>query len=510
MPRALLSVTDKTGLVPFAQGLSARGFELVSTGGTAKTLADAGLSVIPVDQVTGFPEILGGRVKTLHPHVHAGLLADRRNSDHVATLDGLGITAFDLVAVNLYRFEEAVRAGVAWDEMVEAIDIGGPAMVRASAKNHANVLVVTDPHSYDEVLAMLDRQPTDGERKRLAAQAFAHTAYYDSVIARHFAQSLGIDPLGDTLTIGLRRMRGLRYGENAHQSAALYEDPLAQGGLAHARILGGKEVSYNNLLDAEAAWGLVRDLPPNAVAIIKHGNPCGAAALALGGDSYRAARASDPISAFGGIAALNGTLDEETAAAMTEKGNFLEVVLAQSITPGAERIFAERSGWGPDCRLIEVAADSVAALTLRAISGGFLAQTADTPGEQAEWRVVTKREPTEQEWQSLRMAWRIVPHVKSNAIVVAGPDRLLGVGAGQMNRVQSVRLALEQAGEGARNAALASDAFFPFPDSIETAADAGVTAFIQPGGSKKDDVVIAAADERGLAMVMTGRRHFRH
>lgn len=510
MPRALLSVTDKTGLVPFAQGLAARGFEIVSTGGTAKALRDAGLQVTPVDQVTSFPEILGGRVKTLHPHVHAGLLADRRNPEHVATLNGLGIIPFDLVAINLYRFEEAVRAGADWEDMVEAIDIGGPAMVRAAAKNHANVLVITDPRSYDEVLAMLDRQPTEAERRRLTAEAFAHTAYYDSVIARHLAQSLGLDPLGETLTIGMRRLRGLRYGENAHQSAALYEDPLTLGGLAHARILGGKEISYNNLLDAEAAWGLVCDLPPNAVAIIKHGNPCGAAALANGGESYRAARAADPISAFGGIAALNGTLDAETATAMTEKGNFLEVVLAQTITPEAERIFAERSGWGPDCRLIEVATASPAPLTFRAISGGYLAQTADTPGQPSDWRVVTKREPTEQEWLALRMAWRIVPHVKSNAIVVAGPDRLLGVGAGQMNRVQSVRLALEQAAEKAQNAALASDAFFPFPDSIETAAEAGITAIIQPGGSKKDEAVIAAADERGIAMVMTGRRHFRH
>ncbi|MBX3095383.1 MAG: bifunctional phosphoribosylaminoimidazolecarboxamide formyltransferase/IMP cyclohydrolase [Fimbriimonadaceae bacterium] len=510
MPRALLSVTDKSGLIEFAHALSSRGFELVSTGGTAKTIRESGLAVTDVSAVTGFPEILDGRVKTLHPHVHAGLLADLRTPAHVETLNEQGIAPFDIVAVNLYRFEETVRGGATWDAMVESIDIGGPAMVRASAKNHANVLIVTEPSDYDRVISLWDSGATEASRRELAAKAFAHTALYDSMIARHMASELGLDPISNRVTIGLRLRQSLRYGENSHQYAGLYEDPLAQGGLAQARIVGGKEVSYNNLLDAEAAWGLVCDLPDHSVAIIKHGNPCGAASMGNASESYRAARAADPISAFGGIAALNGILDRSAAETMAEKGNFLEVVLAREITKEAEEVFAHRAGWGPDCRLIEVSKSTSPALTLRAISGGYLVQTADEIGNASDWRAATDRQPTETEWSALRMAWRIVPHVKSNAIVIADSHRLLGVGAGQMNRVQSVRLALEQAGDQSQGAALASDAFFPFPDSIETAAKAGIKAIIQPGGSKKDSDVIAAANAHGIAMVLTGRRHFRH
>jgi phosphoribosylaminoimidazolecarboxamide formyltransferase/IMP cyclohydrolase len=513
MPRALLSLTDKSGVVPFAQGLVARGFELISTGGTARTLREAGLAVTDVSQVTGFPEMLDGRVKTLHPLVHGGILADWRNPDHRTQAEGTGIAPIELVVVNLYAFESTVTAPHEFAAAVESIDIGGPAMIRAAAKNHANTLVVVDPADYDRVLAAFAAEtPTsfDPLRRELAAKAFRHTAYYDSMIGRYLSESAGAETFPETLTVGLRRTLSLRYGENPHQSAALYRDPLTPGGVVRAEQRWGKELSYNNILDADAAWELVADLPAGACAIIKHGNPCGAAVGASLAESYKLAKASDPVSAFGGIAAFHGEVDAEAALAMTAVNNFLEVIIATGYTAEAEDIFANRSGWGKDVRLLKADLPTEDPyLTLRLIRGGAVAQTSDEASE-ADWRVVTRRTPTEEEWAALRMAWRIVPHVKSNGIVIASASGLLGVGAGQMNRVQSVRLALEQAGAGAAGGALASDAFFPFPDSIETAAAAGVRAVIQPGGSKKDGDVVARADELGLALVMTGVRRFRH
>ena len=508
MKRALLSVTDKTGIVDFAKGLGQQGFELVSTGGTAKALRDAGLTVLDVSQITGFPEMMDGRVKTLHPMVHGGLLGDRRLETHKQAMAEAGIGAIDVLVVNLYAFEKTVTNPHTLEEAIESIDIGGPAMIRAAAKNHPSLYVVVDPEDYAAVLKV--NGDDQALKRRLAAKAFRHTAFYDSMISRYLTEAAGEDPLSDTLTLGYRKTLPFRYGENPHQKGALYVDPLAAPGIAQAIQLWGKELSYNNLNDADGAWELVADLPPGACAIIKHGNPCGAAHGTTLGDSYRLARESDPISAFGGIAAFNMPIDADAATAMTEKGNFLEVVIGTSYTEEALDIFKNRSGWGQDVRLLAAPLPPTkATLTVKTIRGGAIIQDSDEdPG--FEWRVVTKKAPTEEQMAALRFQWSIIPHVKSNAIVVGNANRLLGVGAGQMNRVQSVRLALEQAGEGAKGAVLASDAFFPFPDSIETAAKAGIAAVAQPGGSKKDADVIAAADELGIAMVLTGVRHFRH
>ncbi|MCC7434323.1 MAG: bifunctional phosphoribosylaminoimidazolecarboxamide formyltransferase/IMP cyclohydrolase [Methanoregulaceae archaeon] len=508
--RALLSVTDKTGIADFGRALADRGFELVSTGGTAKALREAGLDVRDVSDVTGFPEMLDGRVKTLHPMVHGGLLGDVRLSDHTQQMVAAGIVPIRLLVVNLYAFEKTVTGPHTFDEAIESIDIGGPAMIRAAAKNHANVAVVVDPNDYERVLTALDEGHLAELQTSLAAKAFRHTAYYDSMIARWLTGQSGESPLTDTYTLGLRRRQEFRYGENPHQAGALYTDPLDSAGIAQSIQLWGKDLSYNNINDAQGAWELVADLPSGSCAIIKHGNPCGAANTGDLAESYRQARASDPVSAFGGIAAFNGAVDESAALAMTEKGNFLEVVIAEEFTEEARRIFAERSGWGQDVRLLSAPMPAAAhSIQVKSVRGGAIVQTSDEEPT-TNWTVATDRAPTDEQMAALQFLWRIVPHVKSNAIVVGSSSRLLGVGAGQMNRVQSVRLALEQAGDGARGAALASDAFFPFPDSIHTAADAGIVAIIQPGGSKKDPNVIAAANERGVAMVLTGVRHFLH
>jgi len=508
--RALLSVTDKTGIVSLAQGLQELGYELLSTGGTAQALRTSGLPVTEVGELTGFGEMLDGRVKTLHPAVHAGLLADLNNPDHVRQLADSGLQSIQVLVINLYQFEKTVQGPHTFEAAIESIDIGGPAMIRAAAKNAAHVAVVTDPADYDDVLAAARTIWLPSLRPSLQAKAFRHTAYYDSIIAEYLSDRLGDSPFQPTLVRGSRLRQRLRYGENPHQEAALYQSPLAEAGLAHGQQLWGKELSYNNLLDGDAAWELVSDLPPGSCAIIKHGNPCGAALGSSLGESYRLARQSDPISAFGGIAAFHGELDEEGALAATEKGNFLEVVLADGFTPAAVEFFQSRSGWGHDVRLVCVqVSPRKADLNIRAIRGGWLVQSGDELPEH-EWTVASQRTPTDDEWAALRFQWAIVAHVKSNAIVVGGPQAMYGCGAGQMNRVQSVRLALEQAGDRAPGAVLASDAFFPFPDSIETAAQAGIRAVVQPGGSKKDPDVIAAADALGLAMVLTGVRRFRH
>jgi phosphoribosylaminoimidazolecarboxamide formyltransferase/IMP cyclohydrolase len=508
--RALISVTDKTGVVEFAKGLSDLGIELISTGGTAQVLREAGLAVRDVSDVTGFPEMLDGRVKTLHPLVHGGLLGDMRLESHVAAMKDAGIEAISVLCVNLYAFEKTVIEPHTLEEAIESIDIGGPAMIRAAAKNWANVAVVVDPGDYDSVLHDLTEGSIAGRRLALSAKAFRHTAYYDSMVSRYLTKAAGESPYSETLTVGFKQAIPLRYGENPHQGGGLYRDPLGIPGIAQATRHWGWELGYNNLNDADGAWELVADLPAPACAITKHGNPCGVAIASSYGEAFRQARDADPISAFGGVVAINGILDEEAATAMVEKGNKLDVVIATGYTDGALEMFKARKGWGQEVRLISapLPGDAVS-VVVRSIRGGALIQDSDEdPGR--DWTVATVKQPTEEQMSAMKFLWKIVPHVKSNAIVVGTSKRLLGVGAGQMNRVQSVRLALEQAGEGAKGAALASDAFFPFPDSVEAAAAAGIACLVQPGGSKKDGDVVAKADELGLVMCFTGIRHFRH
>lgn len=514
-PLALISVTDKRGIQAFAAALVQKGFELVSTGGTAKALRDAGIPVLDVASLTGFPEMLDGRVKTLHPIIHAGLLGDRQNPEHLQVMEEAGINGIALAAVNLYAFEQKVSKPHKLEEAIESIDIGGPTMVRAAAKNYRNVMVVVDPEDYPKVLEHTDAGPDDPLRLQLSAKAFRHAAFYDSAISRYLTEATGADPLDmETLTMGFRRVSGFRYGENPHQKGSLYADPLAartrQKGLPQAKLLWGKELSFNNIGDAASALELVADLPAGACAVIKHGNPCGAAASGDAASSWRDAKASDPVSAFGGIAAFNSEVDLAAAEAMTEKGNFLEVVVAPKFSSEALACFKGRTGWGQDVRLLKSELPgSGLRIDLRTVRGGAVAQTSDEdPGESA-WKVVTQKQPTAEQLDAAKFLWKVIPHVRSNAIIVGAGTRLLGVGAGQMNRVQSVRLALEQAGD-AKGCVLASDAFFPFPDSVETAAAAGIGAVIQPGGSKKDQAVIEAADRLGIAMIFTGTRHFRH
>ncbi|MEO7453596.1 MAG: bifunctional phosphoribosylaminoimidazolecarboxamide formyltransferase/IMP cyclohydrolase [Fimbriimonadales bacterium] len=509
---AILSVTDKSDIADFARGLVSRGFTVLSTGGTAAHLKESGIEITPISEYTGQQEILGGRVKTLHPKIHGGLLGDVTDDGHLAEMIANGISPIGVLAVNLYPFEKTVKSGARREDQIENIDIGGPAMIRAAAKNADNVLVITDPSDYEKALTAIDSGDLEF-RRQLQAKAFAHTAFYDSMIAETLTNN-SIDC--ETVTLGMRVAQNLRYGENPHQKAALCVTPFGEGGIPNAKQVWGKEISYNNVLDADAAWELANELQRVAgdarrvIAIIKHGNPCGAAWLPSGAKSFAEARASDPISAFGGIVAAPGTLTEAEAKAMTEKGNFFEVVVCGAIEPAALDVFKNRSGWGQDLRILEAGEHSNDPfLSVRTMRGGALVQDADT-ADPVDWRIVTEAQPTPDESTALRMAWAAVKHVKSNAIVVCSPDKLLGAGAGQMNRVQSVRLALEQAGDAANGAALASDAFFPFPDSIETAAAAGIAAIVQPGGSKKDADVIDAANRLGIKMVLTGVRHFRH
>jgi len=516
-PIALLSVTDKSGIIDFGKGLVERGFQLVSTGGTAKSCRDAGLPVTEVSELTGCHEMLDGRVKTLHPIIHGGILGDTRLESHRLALGEARISPIELVAVNLYAFEETISKDHTFAEAIESIDIGGPAMIRSAAKNNANVTVVVDPNDYSAILEAIDRKSLREMRLKLATKAFRHTAFYDATIAHYLGVSQNENPLdAELFTIGWKKVQAFRYGENPHQEGALYRDPLSkyseQIGLSDSKQLWGKELSFNNISDSESAWELVSDLAKNSCVIVKHGNPCGAASEGSLAESFRSARKSDPISAFGGIAAFNGPVDLEVAKAMTEKGNFLEVVIATDFSDHAVTIFKERSGWGQDVRLIKASLPSAKPyLTMKTIRGGAILQTSDEePIGINKWSVVTEIHPTKDQMLALKFAWTCVKHIKSNAIAVCSPTRLLGVGAGQMNRVQSVRLALSQASEDGMGAALASDAFFPFPDSIETAASAGIGAIIQPGGSKKDSEVIAKADDLGIAMVFTGFRHFRH
>ncbi len=521
--RALISVSDKTGIVELAAELTRHGIALVSTGGTAKTLREAGLVVEDVADLTGFPEMMDGRVKTLHPRVHGGLLADRDLPDHLAAMAAHDILPIDLAIINLYPFAATVAKGAARDEIIENIDIGGPAMVRSAAKNHAHVTIVTDPGDYVALMAAIeaDAGATSLQmRRRLAASAFAHTAAYDAAVASWFAFADQGEQFPGILPLALKRADTLRYGENPHQQAALYVAQTGASGVAAARQVQGKELSYNNLNDADGALELIaefRDSPPTC-AIIKHANPCGVATGSSLAAAYQAAFECDPVSAFGGIIALNQRLDAVTAAAIA--GIFTEVVIAPDADDAALAIFAERKNLRllltrtlPDPRR--------PGLVLRQIGGGILVQSRDNGSiGRSDCRVVTKRPPTEAEWADMLFAWTVARHVKSNAIVYASGGSTAGIGAGQMSRLDSTRIAALKAEDAARAAgwpqprtigsAVASDAFFPFADGLIAAAEAGATAIIQPGGSIRDADVIAAADERGLAMVFTGQRHFRH
>jgi phosphoribosylaminoimidazolecarboxamide formyltransferase/IMP cyclohydrolase len=495
-PRALLSVSDKTGLVDLARGLVERGFELVSTGGTARAMREAGIDVTDVAEVTGAPEMFDGRVKTLHPRIHGGVLANLHDASHRAQLAEHGIEPFSIVVVNLYQFEKAAaQAAISDADLIEEIDIGGPALVRAAAKNHASVAIVTDPADYAAILAQIDEHGVipAGIRRLLALKAFRRTAAYDAAISNEFsARWTPQDRLPETLPFTLRRSLELRYGENPHQEAALYSlvgaDPLIGPFVGGAQPLQGKPLSYNNLLDASAAAAVARDLHGPAVAIVKHGNPCGAAEADGLLSAWERALAGDPVSAFGGVVAVRGVVGRSLAEQLT--GLFLEVVIATGFEEDAREVLAAKS----DLRLLVDPTITVLprpSLEARAAGGGLLMSISD----------VLADDPA---------PWRIVRHVKSNAIVLARDSAVVGVGAGQMNRVQSARLAVDQAGERARGAVCASDAFFPFADGVETCLVAGVTAVIEPGGSRRDDEVVDAADAAGAAMLFTGRRHFRH
>jgi phosphoribosylaminoimidazolecarboxamide formyltransferase/IMP cyclohydrolase len=516
--RALLSLSDKDGLEALAAALAGHGVELVSTGGTAARLRELGYQVRDVSDLTGFPEMMDGRVKTLHPKVHGGLLAVRDNADHAAAMEALGIAPIDLVVVNLYPFAETVTRGAARDEVIENIDIGGPSMIRSAAKNHAHVAIITDPADYAVVAK---GSTTLDERKRLAAKAYALTAQYDATIAAWFAFADQGEMFPDKVSMPLRVGQELRYGENPHQRAALYipAGPATQG-IAQAEQLQGKELSYNNINDADAALELVsefRDGPP-AVVIVKHANPCGVATGATLGAAYRAAFDCDRVSAFGGIVALNRPLDGETARAIADI--FTEVVVAPGADADARAVFAAKK----NLRLLltgDLPDPGRPGLTMKSIAGGFLLQSRDTGAVgRGDLKVVSRRQPTEQELADCLFAWTVAKHVKSNAIVYAKDGATVGIGAGQMNRRDSARIAAAKAVEAAETmgwaeprtvgSAVASDAFFPFADGLLAAVEAGATAVIQPGGSMRDPEVIAAADEAGLAMVFTGMRHFRH
>jgi phosphoribosylaminoimidazolecarboxamide formyltransferase/IMP cyclohydrolase len=516
--RALLSVSDKTGLVEFARGLADAGVALLSTGGTAKALAAAGLDVTEIDAYTGFPEMLDGRVKTLHPKVHAGILARRDSGEHAATLAAHGIPPIDLVVVNLYPFRETIaRAGCTLAEAIENIDIGGPTLVRAAAKNYAGVGVVVDPDDYDALLHELKSNAgslTAATRFRLAQKAFSHTAAYDGAISNYLTardETGTARPFPDRFNWQGAKLQDLRYGENPHQRAAFYRDETPAGGtIAAARQLQGKELSYNNIADSDAAWECVKTFSQTACVIVKHANPCGAAVAATPLEAYRKALATDPTSAFGGIIAFNHEVDAETADAVGAQ--FVEVLIAPSYTAEA----LERNAKKANVRVLKLALPMVPqrAWDSKRVGGGMLIQTPDVDNlAVGELKAVTKKRPTAAQLNDLLFAWRVAWFVKSNAIVYCAGGATLGIGAGQMSRVDSTRIAAVKAANAGLSLAgsvVASDAFFPFRDGLDVVADNGAIAVIQPGGSVRDAEVIAAADERGIAMVFTGIRHFRH
>lgn len=533
--RALISVSDKTGLLDFAKRLAARGVEIYSTGGTRKFLIDAGIQAIEVAQYTGFPEVMDGRVKTLHPKIFGGILARRNNPADLQSLTDHSIAQFDLVVVNLYPFEATVaKPGVAFEEAVEQIDIGGPSLIRAASKNHPFVTVATSPNQY---AAIADELETLGGtslplRKRLARECFQSTAAYDAAIAKYLldqessadsssnnpqstnAKEPSLQPsLPNVLEMKLTKVLDLRYGENPHQLAALYARPSSGCSLVQAKKLHGKELSYNNLLDADSAYGIVRCFAKPSAVVIKHNNPCGAASGHKLSFACRKALEGDPQSAFGGILGFNKTVDQETAEVLCQPGLFIEAIVAPNFSDEAVSILSTKPKWRDNVRLIAIGAEGPLEPTLdyRFVSGGVLVQQADVlPPANLTWKTVTSVPVEDALWDDIAFGWEMVRHVKSNAIVLARDAALVGVGAGQMSRVDSVEIAISKAAERSRGSILASDAFFPFPDSIHRAAQAGVVAIIQPGGSKKDEEVIAACNEHRIPMIFTGQRHFRH
>lgn len=511
---ALLSVSDKRNLVPFAQGLVRLGYTLLSTGGTLAALHQAGVPATKVSEHTQSPEILGGRVKTLHPKIHGGILGRPSLPSDAAELAANGIAPISIVAVNLYPFRETVAKGASEAEVIEQIDIGGPAMVRAAAKNFAHVSVVVDPDDYDGVLAELEKGAGVGEptRRALMRKAFAHTAAYDAAISAYLSEQAG-EPFPEALSLSFRKAQALRYGENPHQQGAFYRAYQAPKGpsVAFAEVLQGKELSYNNLLDLDAALALCLEFPErDAAVVIKHNTPCGVALDDRLERAYRTARAVDEVSAFGGIVALNREVDEATAKALAE--TFLEAVIAPGYSEAARGILSAKK----NLRLLDARAHWAKGATafayreLRSVSGGVLVQDRDAVEPPSDWKVVTRRQPSPEELAALRFAWRVCKHVKSNAIVFATQDRLLAAGGGQTSRVDSVKIAAARGGKALEGSAVASDAFFPFRDGLDEAAKAGARCVVQPGGSVRDAELIAAADEHGLAMLFTGVRHFRH
>ncbi|MFZ9052018.1 MAG: bifunctional phosphoribosylaminoimidazolecarboxamide formyltransferase/IMP cyclohydrolase [Woeseiaceae bacterium] len=510
--RALISVSDKRGLIPFASKLVECGVEILSTGGTCRALREAGVAVTEVSEKTGFPEIMDGRVKTLHPVIHGGLLGRRGMDD--AVMDEHGIEAIDLLAVNLYPFEETIsRADATIDDAIENIDIGGPAMIRAASKNHADVAVVVDPDDYDQVLDSLENDELTVEvRRRLAAKAYAHTASYDTAITEYLSRSLGDDPLGESHLYAGRLVARMRYGENPHQDAAFYIDQRApEGSLAKARQLQGKALSYNNIADSDAALECVRQFEAPACVIVKHANPCGVAVAEDIGTAYDKAFRTDPTSAFGGIIAFNRALDAATARTIIDR-QFVEVIVAPAVDTDAEAVLAEKE----NVRVLDTGAGqaSTRGLDYKKISGGLLVQGRDLGRIGAsDLTVVTEIAPTPQQIEDMLFAWTVIKFVKSNAIIFCKDYMTIGVGAGQMSRVYSTKIAAIKAADEnleVEGSVMASDAFFPFRDGIDAAAETGIAAIIQPGGSMRDDEVIRAANEHGLAMVFTGMRHFRH
>jgi phosphoribosylaminoimidazolecarboxamide formyltransferase/IMP cyclohydrolase len=532
--RALVSVSDKTGIVEFAGALASMGVEIISTGGTAKSLRDGGIDVVGIEDVTGFPEMMNGRVKTLHPKIHGGLLALRDNAEHVAAMKANGITGIELVCVNLYPFEKTVaKAGCTLEEAIENIDIGGPSMVRSAAKNNKFVTIVTDPEQYDGVIKEMRANAgavTDSTRRELARKAFALTAGYDSAISGYLAKEAGVK-FPEKVTIALQRGEELRYGENPHQEAAYYRLAYNSGEpcVANARQLaGGRQISFNNLMDTNAAFELVKEFDEPAAVVVKHTNPCGVAVDSDIVEAYRKAYIADVTSAFGGIVALNRPVNEELADAIVEcygrwgkelgaGGFFAEVIIAPSFDPAAVELIRTRKRWGrEDVRLLETGTIERGKINaneydLRCIVSGVLLQRRDLVGwEPGEIKVVTKRQPTKQELVDLQLAWTVVKHVKSNTIVLAKDKAVVGVGAGQMNRVDSGMLAIRQGKDKAAGSVMASDAFFPFPDNVTQAAKAGISAIVQPGGSKQDQLSIDECDRHDIAMIFTGKRHFKH
>lgn len=528
--RALLSVSDKTGLVDFAKRLAAQKIELYSTGGTRKVLEEAGLAVQDVAEYTGTPEMMGGRVKTLHPRVHGGLLCRRDNEADMASANEHGILPFDLVVVNLYPFEQTIACeGVTPAEAIEQIDIGGPSMVRSASKNHAYVTIASNANQYAAIADAIETTggTTPEQRRALAGAAFAQTAAYDAAIAAYFSTLESASEVSSEsstegasaslparLDISLVRKDSLRYGENPHQEAALYAlENAPAGALVNGKQLNGKALSYNNLLDLDAAWACAKSLPTPGVAVLKHNNPCGAATGSSVGEATKRAWDGDPLSAFGSILGFNVPVDAAAADCLAEPGKFVEAIAAPSFTPEALEILTTKPKWKANVRLVEVGESQIppSQTLLRSISGGYLAQTADDSTDDFDsWEVVTEATPTEEQMAELRFAWAACRHVKSNAIVLARNLALVGVGAGQMSRVDSVEIAIRKAGVRVDGSVLASDAFFPFDDSIKSASEAGVAAVIQPGGSRRDQEVIDACNECDMPMIFTGRRHFRH